>query len=159
MDDREKYPILFPANIRYYTSDCRPKLIAVTTKRKRLDVGDYALAVEPYGCVIERKGSVQELAGNFFTGDRRRAKSALMSLSGSVRTPVLLLDFSLADFYREAKNRPTPGIVVSEILRLARRLNIIILSAGPCRGANIRRDLGAFVVHYMLEDMLHAQEG
>ena len=157
-DDREKYPVLFPEHVRYYTADCKPKLVTVVATRKRLDVGDYCLAAEPHGCVIERKGSVEELAGNFFTADRRRAKSAFLSLVRTVRTPVLLLDFSLADFYRETQNQPTPGLVVSEVLRLARSLGLVVLSLGKCRGPNIRRNLGGFLIHYMLEDMLHAQE-
>jgi len=158
IDDREKYPVLFPENLRYYEAGGRPKLISIATRRSRMTEGDYALEADPFGCVIERKGSVRELAGNFLTADRGRALKAFHRLAAHTRTPILLLDFSISDFYREAQGQPPAGHVASEILRLATSLGLTVISAGPCRGSNIRRNLGAFLAHYMIEDMIHVDK-
>ena len=159
IDDREKFPILFPGYVRWFSDPHSPHLIHVLTEKRRLVVGDYLLHECPDGCVVERKGSAVELAGNLVTSDRRRAVAAFRRLCSRCRRPVLVCDFSISDLQREL--RPgglMPGLVISELMRLLSDLDIGLVMPGPCKGPNVRRDLGALLVHMMLAEMLEPHD-
>ncbi len=157
-DDREKFPILFPAHVRYFTPDRRPHLIHIVPKVKRLPEGDYLLDEAPAGCIVERKGSIQELYSNLIGQDRMRAVSAFRRLSTSCSRPILLLDLSLGDFYRDIPGLPAPGHILSELLRTIRPLGIELLTVGPCKGSNIRTQLGSFIAHLLIEEYVHGRQ-
>lgn len=151
IDDREKYPVLFPPYVRWFDLDGRPHLIRVETTRRRLAVGDYRLASAPEGCVVERKGSLEELAGNLLTRDRRRCLSALLRLVRGCRQPVLLLDFSLPSALNvDGGSGPDPWQVASVLFHQVSSLGLQVFSCGACRGDGIRTRLGASLVMMML---------
>ena len=158
VDDREKYPILFPRSMKYFDKFRKPHLIQLIIRKQRLRFGDYRLACDPRGCVVERKGSVSELANNLLTKDRPRTLRALHRLVKECRTPVLVLDIRLSDFFLNPRtpHQPPPSITICELFRVLQDLGIHLFIPGACKGTIIRRCLGEALVHLMLEDFLNA---
>ena len=153
VDSREHYPLLFPANIRYFYEDGRAKLIKIVTVRKQLKIGDYRMKEFPEGCLVERKGAARELGTNLFSRDKRRCISAIRRLAGACRRPVLLCDFSMSDLYRDDKGL-LAGMVVSGLTRLVAEYRLTLLMLGRCKRSTARTNLGATVVHLMLAEGL-----
>ena len=151
IDSREKFPLLFPANIRYFDESGSPKLIRVETIVTHLPTGDYRMKEFPTGCLIERKGAARELATNLLGPDRRRCLSAIRRLCDSCHRPILLCDFSMADLQRDQPNLPA-GRLVSAVARLVSEYGLTLLIAGPCKRSTYRKQLGATIVHFMLSE-------
>lgn len=93
IDDREKNPLLFPEQTVWSPEPCKTReLLQIETKRVTLDAGDYRLADYPESCVIERKGSLDELAQNLLTKDRTRFANAFIRFVKACRHPVLVVE-------------------------------------------------------------------
>ena len=98
IDTEEKIPLLFPRSIlvaRGGGSD-KPRVVMVETERLRLETGDYTLEGHEATALVERKGSISELAQNLLTADYRRHRAAFARLS-QIPYPYLLLEGSPAD--------------------------------------------------------------
>jgi hypothetical protein len=125
-------------------------LIKVETKKLALPIGDYLLEGFEDARVVERKGSVPELASNFLAGDdRRRAKAAFSRLVKGCRKPTLLLDFQVTQLYTKYKG--PEGLLPSVFFREIEDLGVDLVFGGRCKVAASRRYLGLVVLHMLLE--------
>jgi hypothetical protein len=154
IDSRERYPVLFPANVR--VSDPhrpgRKQLIKVKTETLKLDTGDYRLKEYPECCVIERKGAQRELFKNLFnTRDQIRTAKALRRLSG-MSYPYLLLEVSPASLLstRTAPSGLRPESLCERLSAVIAKYGLNTLWTGKSNSASARRDLGTVLIHLML---------
>jgi hypothetical protein len=101
VDTREKKPLLFPEWIEELDRSKPPASrstlsLRVMSSRVQMAEGDYRLiqhvGVERPPVLIERKGSVFELAKNLLSVDRERAEGAIDRLCALTPHPILLLE-------------------------------------------------------------------
>lgn len=107
---------------------------------------------------VERKGSIDELASNYFTRDRGRMGRAMSRLSG-IQFPYLLLDFSLAKSYNRNKHRPVdPACVMDRVFRDAAERGIRVLwIADANKGATGRALLGERVLRILWSHIMYSE--
>ena len=143
IDSREKYPIPFPATIRLDGHVLQVKPVV----QKRL-VGDYGLACDPQGCVIERKASQRELLQNLFSPDQTRALRAFKRLADNAKHPVLLIEMYPAEFFATRDLEPgfDPEDIVYRLHAVAARFGFSLFMAGR---STDRRILGKHLLHMM----------
>ena len=132
-DTREKKPLLFPRTLSFLDpSHCPTKMRAIRvnihTVKKKLDTADYALDGDLTGTLIERKGSLREIAKNcLHFKDRQRFIHCLERLSGECENPIILLEGSPLTMLRPVEGVPKPYLAVDALLRLIKEYNIGIL--------------------------------
>lgn len=100
-DSREHkgYELPFPDHIQvHFRRSKRPVTIKITVQVDTMPAGDYTLLGFDHIVLVETKRSAREVRDNLLTADFRRASNALEKLSSSTRCPVLVLEFSQADF-------------------------------------------------------------
>jgi ERCC4-type nuclease len=151
VDERENYPLLFPANVKWSPRwGEAPRLIQVVPKKLRMVAGDYALAGKERTALIERKGSLRELQQNLLTKDRARFLRAIAKLVNATKRPYLLLDFSPMDMARPEENVPVPSAVYDALTQVIHSYNLRLWYAGNCKHHLSRRILGEQVVRLLL---------
>jgi hypothetical protein len=155
IDSREKCPILFPPMIELPVTPQRTITVPLTTSRQKLDSGDYSLTIDGLSyaetVVIERKGSLLELASNLMGGtDTDRQHRAFDRLSRSCAYPTLLIEVPLHDFLV-----PKPGHTLSLPLLFHRLVvaslhyNLRLLWVPKPQSLTARRLLGNFILSYL----------
>ena len=154
VDDREKYPLLFPSSVTYYPwRDAREGvLVDVEVTSTTLSVGDYML-MNDRACIIERKGNLQELFHNVMTRDYKRFTSALDRLSEACEFPYLLLEETVAGLLTVAKDLECPEVVVDSFLREIALRNISLLLVGKTESIGGRTRLGEFALRILLSHL------
>lgn len=144
-DTREKRPLLFPKTVSLYG-----RLHQVIVLKRRMDAGDYCLLGLAGVCLIERKGSLNEIRQNFLTVDKHRMKRALDRLCAATGHPVLLLEASPADLLVPTKDIPEPGPILQHLLDECTRRRIEFLFPGKCTFAAKRRMVGELVLRFLV---------
>lgn len=154
VDSRERYPVLFPANV-HISDPCRigrKILIKVKTEVIKLDTGDYRLKEYPNTCVIERKGAQRELFKNLFNQrDMIRSAKAFRRLS-AVEHPYLLLEVSPAALL-STRHTPfglSPETLLERLSGVIAKYDLNTLWTGKSNSSSARRDLGTVLVYLML---------
>ena len=142
-DSREKFVIPFPATVRLNGA-----VLPVQTIRTRMPFGDYRLACDPQGCVIERKASQRELLQNLFSPDQTRALRAFKRLADNAKHPVLLIEMYPAEFFATRDLEPgfDPEDIVYRLHAVAARFGFSLFMAGR---STDRRILGKHLLHMM----------
>jgi hypothetical protein len=163
VDTREKCPLLFPATIEL--SDCsgRTKHVPLSITRRKIGAGDYTLEIEGRCCndlvVVERKGSIRELASNFLDpNDCARQLRSFRLLSDYTLQPALLLEVPLHDFFTQRPADARPNRVPQLLHRLfvaAGHYGLQLLWVPKPGSIQSRRNLGSFIVHYMWSVVSH----
>jgi len=117
VDAREQRPLPLPARFIWHSTRWdRPgtahqfRVIPIVGT---LAWGDYCLKGFERGCVVERKGSLEEVQQNLMSKDRPRFLKALTRLVDNCAYPILLLDFSI----RRSQFVPEPDRVLDELYR------------------------------------------
>lgn len=160
VDDREKYPILFPKYLTIQDQRTgRPRLLRVLVRTTRLPCGDYCLRWAKAKCVIERKASVEELAQNLCSGDWFRQMAAFKRLRKFSAVRYLLIDGSLGDLTRYCKTDtfkaqyqcPDPNIVISRLVHCCIEFGMNLWWIGGGRQAAHRTTLGAVLLNLMIQ--------
>lgn len=164
-DDREKTPLLFPANMvmlddAHPPVDRRSCTVSLTVVKKRLPTGDYALKDFESRVLIERKKHLPELFSNLLTpSGRQRFVAACDRLRSECTHPILILEGTIGHLVRTA--RPTldvdPWLVVDALHRicLERRIQVLYL---PSATPEQRRSVGEEVARLMINGALtHAE--
>lgn len=152
VDSREKYPILFPETTTFFNDrsyNCVPEEYRVKIVEKSMEVGDYALEGFESECVIERKGSVGELHSNLHGKDYARFTRAISRLA-ECSHPILLLDFTPAQFFRTSKYSGNTRQVFDSFFRVVLKHGLHLWWAGGCGHPRVRRILGEQLLHAML---------
>lgn len=97
IDTREQKPPPFPSTLRIVTTPApslRTSRARIFTHRDSLTTADYALLGHEDRALIERKGSLREIASNTLTRDRPRFIRSLDRLATACLYPYLLLEAS-----------------------------------------------------------------
>jgi hypothetical protein len=149
VDSREKTPLLFPATARLWRGD-NPYLVQICVEKIKLDGGDYRLKEYPAACIIERKGSVRELAGNFLTGDSDRQCRAFGRLVDSCSYPLLLLETGPSLLMTATQDCPSPDLLVQRVMQCCMRFHLHLLIAPRVTTPELRRVIGGLAVQTML---------
>lgn len=157
IDSRENYPLLFPQRLRLWVAG-KPRLVRVKTEKRTLKTGDYLLAARPNGCVIERKGSISEIARNLLDPKDKSRASAAFSRLAKCELPVLLLDMTPSDMYRPSRHLQNPEPVIDALWQLASRLKLMVVWGGYCKPPEQRRLLGNNLLRMMLWHMLNVRQ-
>lgn len=159
IDSREKKPLCFPAVLRHYPNrgSSRAKLIPIRSFRVKLPAGDYALKGHRSCCLLERKGSIEEVASNLLTNDYARFRAALERLAASCTYPYLLIDESLARMNRSSWVEQ-PDRVLQFLISETTSLGIRLLWIGGSKRPRAKTVLGATILRIMLVHALSDRE-
>lgn len=124
VDTRERKPLLFPASIAMLDPSSPPHSpkvarVSLTTIKRKLDTGDYALLGYEEDVLVERKGSLREISKNcFHFKDRPRFIRCIERLRDSCKRPYVLLEGSPLEMLRPTKEVPKPYFSVDSLLRI-----------------------------------------
>lgn len=155
-DNREKFPVTFPATLDLHTARNVWHIVKITVKRAALKTGDYYLKDFRSTCLIERKGSMEELIACVAGNDVRRFRNQLDRLAYETVHPYLLLDISLSQLTRNSRHST---ITYSKVIDLAliecTRRKIPVIGPVTARTTNSRRKLGEYLVRLMLSHVLN----
>lgn len=101
------------------------------------------------GTLIERKGSLREVAQNVLSNDRRRFLACIDRLAEAATRPVLFLEGDPASFARAADRDPSLRGALDELLLLLdeRRIEFLLL---PTKGISQRRIAAEWVARRLL---------
>lgn len=153
IDCREKHPLLFPTQLIWSRGRGSREMVAVETVGRQLRFGDYRLAQAPNAVVIERKGSLDEIAQNLLTRDHLRFREAWNRLITGCDYPVLAIDGSIATFDKLRGNYPdsiTPEVVQCALWRWVAVHKVPVIWLGNTTTINTRRAVGAQLLRLML---------
>jgi len=164
-DDREKTPLLFPANMvmlddAHLPCERRSCTVSLTVAKKRLQTGDYALEGFESRVLIERKKHLPELFANLLTPTgRERFVKACDRLRSECAHPILILEGTIGHLVRTARAQldVDPWLVVDALHRicLERRIQILYL---PAATPEQRRSVGEEVARLLINGALtHAE--
>ena len=149
VDTREKKPLPLPKTIVWcqdatFAGGQVGRLIEIRTEPIALYAGDYALKESPKRCIIERKGSINEVRENLCGVDRYRATNAFRKLCETTDNPILALDFPLTQrLYKGERD-----VLFTRLAQLCVEYRLQILSAGG--GVKARHTLSDLVVRVLL---------
>lgn len=156
-DTREQTPLPFPSHLPLLDPSRPPSsrtslTVKLGGRTQKLDAGDYALAGYEEICLIERKGSLRELAKNCLTPDRTRFVAALDRLRASCLRPYLLVEGSLADMSQDP-GIPDWWVALDSLQRLLieRNISMILL---PNKGTIQRRMIGEWVARVLVNNAI-----
>jgi len=164
VDQQEKrgWTLLFPENLQvldpaHLPTKKRTRTVKLNVERTHLPTADYRLKEAPRGVLIERKGSLQEVATNCLTTvGRRRFAAECQRLRAECDAPFVLLEGSHPDLLRPTSFNKTPELALDALLRLLWEWGIQMLVL-PRNTEPQRRALGVWVAHLLITgDVAHA---
>lgn len=149
IDTREKRPLLFPAFLR------TPKeTFIVETHRVCLPAGDYRLRNYPDVSIVERKGSVEELAKNLLTADSKRQSRAFAKLLAACSKPYLLIEAPISSIMQKPSHPERldyePYFLLHALTTMIARTNLSVLWTGRTQAQDTRRRVGTLVASLLL---------
>lgn len=130
----------------------------VRTQRKVLPAGDYALAGFEDRCIIERKGSLKELAQNLLSDDWERANRAFGKLASATENPYLMLECTPAELRTAERYVQEPERVVDALAALIERFGFRLLLCGSVKTVQQKRTVGELMTRLMLAHAYHKVE-
>lgn len=156
VDDREKDPVLFPVNITWYPSRNGKDVcqVQVVTERKRLRTGDYFLKHFRSTCIVEKKGSLDEVKDNVLGAGTKRFHAQLDRLRTATRYPYLLLTESFSKMTSPTRWCKDPMRAIGHLLTECTRRNIHLLWIGGAHAPRARVRLGEALIRIMLTHAL-----
>jgi ERCC4-type nuclease len=153
VDNREKKPLPFPEHISVWGRDqwCKQQVVGLRTRSVRMDVGDYM--VEGGGLVVERKGSLREVAQNTMSRDRNRFLAALDRLKDSAeRAAVVLEETPSSIAQQESRNQKVQGAIDALMDELiVRDISLILVQSKTLAQ---RRDAARLVARLLIAGAL-----
>ncbi len=153
-DTREQFPLLFPEIIQIGHPELTYKKIPIAVKHERikLDCGDYRLKEYPRDCIVERKASQLEIWKNLNEShDRIRQAKAFRKLVASCEHPVLLVEASPQELFRDDPHIKNPELVAHRLsLAIAKYGFHVMFLPWKSRCAATRRKAGHLILHLMM---------
>ena len=159
-DTREQVPLTFPQHLVMLDPRRPPTLkkrmtVRVHVIEKALDAGDYALEGHKDLVVVERKGSLREVAFNCLNpADRSRFLAALGRLSESCRYPVLFLEGNPAVIQRQIDTDLDMACAVDALQRVLRGYGVEFLLYSTTTDA-ARKAAGQWIARLLINGVLH----
>ena len=167
IDNREKDPLPMPAFIPWFLGrELKPHIIKITTKASKLGAGDYAIEGNHQFAIIERKGSLRELASNFLSADWPRFQKAIEKFVDATDHPILLVEGGYSDLtsYSGVSPQasrfqlPDPHCVLDILNRIVVRYNLQLTITGPTNTIAQRRMVGEFALRMLLNHTYETAE-
>tara|TARA_Y100001938_G_scaffold147441_1_gene228642 strand:+ start:154 stop:672 length:519 start_codon:yes stop_codon:yes gene_type:complete len=158
-DTREKKPLKFPGNIRILDDKTLPTskktvLVRIRVVKQALETGDYLLQGFESCTMIERKGSLREIAQNCLTKkDRPRFVRCLERMRDACEDPVLLLEGTPLEMARVSKHVPEPAAAVDALMRLLNEYGIRLFLL-PTQTVSHRRASGEWALRLLINGAL-----
>lgn len=155
-DTREKCPLLFPSHLvlldpKYNGGYGKTLTMPLHVVRQTLKTGDYVLQGYERSVLIERKGSISELAKNIFNpDDRARFIRELVRLREECAHPIVLFEGSLKKLLTPTARVQTPGPVVDSLLRLLAEYRVEFHTFDPGTTPDGRRRMGELVARLLV---------
>lgn len=161
-DDREKKPLIFPSHLICADENLRQCTVRLTTKKERLDAAhpelakaDYYIRGHPHAVVIERKGSIAEVATNTLVPRRRRNFiDELAYLADHCSRPVLLFEGTARSLLATSRHCPNPEVACDALLDLLLRYRIGFLLL-PNGSSACRRATGELAARLLIRGTLN----
>lgn len=149
VDSREKKPLTLPSELMVDTGLVRPSLVQVRSVVSRMETADYAIQGLERLALIERKGSLREIAGNVLTKDVKRFTDELVRLRDHCRYPMLMAEGTLSEYLTPTKDVPFPGPTLDRLLRMLRQHEVHFLLL-PASTISTRRAVGELLVRQLI---------
>lgn len=163
VDSREQYPLLFPANLKLDPQMARPgrrKIVSVSTEKIKLPTADYRLKEFPHHCLIERKGSAEELAKNIYDyQDSKRQARSFARMASEAAWPYLLLELTPNSLLsmRASDLVPDPEDLLRKLTAVCFKYNFSVIWSTRPRTVPSRRVLGTAMLHLMASAALYGK--
>ena len=153
-DTREKKPLVFPHHITLLDDTKDPLSLktcvsTLETVRQKMDAGDYTLQGFEDRMLVERKGSIREVATNCLDRrDRTRFLAATQRLIDSCSRPILLLEGSPSQLFKAKLDVPVEAAVDALIrVLVAYKIELLLL---PTSSSAQRRACGEWVARLLI---------
>lgn len=158
IDKQEKDPLLFPDTLLWTPPNSKVVLSRVKTEVVVLPYGDYRLKSWKTGCVVERKGSLDEVATNLCSAhDKARFWKAWNRFLDHSTHPILFLDWPISrcQLRHFKSSRETTETVMSKLWDLIYRSgfherNGIVIWGGYNKTVQSRVAAGAELLRLIL---------
>jgi len=152
VDSREKRPLLFPSTLKVWTRN-KGQLVQVETRVAKLDAGDYLLEGHEGKAVIERKGSVRELAQNLLSGDQRRQGRAFRRLAESCKHPYLFLHTTATSMLGRNEWNEDPDRLIQKLAWVLDKFGFHFMLVPLTSSAASRRLVGTVALNLLVGHM------
>lgn len=158
VDDREKQPLIFPANMQLLSPQWpavdSTQVVRLQTESVRMTTGDYAIKGKEWACIIERKKNLDEIAQNLLNPKRRQLFVAeLERLREGCRYPVLFFEGSAATLLTPTKRTESPHKVADAFVRFMARYGVQTVFA-PMSTVAQRRQAGEYAARILIAGVL-----
>ncbi len=151
IDRNEQKALRFSKTIKWYKGrGATGQTVIVRTERKVLPAGDYCLKGEAESCLIERKGSLQELSQNLLSEDYTRAMDAFQRLSDTTANPYLVVECAAAELRTPTRWCQEPARIVDSLCGLMERFGFRLILCGKCVDVKQKRTVGDLMLRLML---------
>ena len=146
---------MFPSTLCFLDDQLPPTKLKSTTVRVQvveatMKTGDYALMGHESDVLVERKGSLREVAGNCLTKDgRRRFIAQVDRLREECKKPYLMLEGTPQDLLKPCRNVPKPFLALDAFQRILMERGVPILLL-PGNTVSARRALGEWVARLLI---------
>lgn len=153
-DQREKTPLIFPEHLVVLKDSDQPTrgathTVRITTERRTIAEGDYALAGCEHLGLVERKAHMKELMENCLSDDRPRFLRSIERLAASCKYPLLLLEGDPFYLLSPDAHFKDPAIAFDALTRILAKHRIswaVVSTNTPSR----RRVVGEMVARYLI---------
>lgn len=148
VDNREKRPLTFPTHL-VVAGRTGPETVRLHQQSATLSAGDYCLSGFENRVLIERKGSIMEIASNVMGSDRPRFLKALDKLAAACSHPHVLVEGIPSELLRESKRVPNPHHAISLFQKFLfeRNIQLIFLPSGTILN---RQMVGSWAAHLLI---------
>jgi hypothetical protein len=109
-------------------------------------------------CIIERKGSIRELAANMLSDDWARAQDAFKRLADATAHPYLMIECTPADLRTRSRYVEEPDRVVDALSALIEKLDLRLLLCGRVSTIKQKRTVGELMLRLMLAHAYQREE-
>ena len=158
-DSREKKPLIFPETLSFLDTSKPPwhrksVRVRIRVQSHPLKTGDYCLLDHEDNVLIERKGTLREVAGYCLRKDGcRRFISQIDRLKSECQKPFLLLEGTPVDLQRPTKYVENPGLALDSFHRILfeRQVPLILL---PSATTTARRAVGEWTARLLINGAL-----
>ena len=159
-DDREKKPLLFPTALRILDPSQPPlkrraATVGLVVEKGRYLTGDYLLKGHEHRMIVERKGHLDEVAGNCLTvSGRRKFVAECERLREACQRPVLLLEGTPRELAaRRSYSKIDPDLARDALQRLCLEYGIEMVLL-PNVGTSNRREVGKWIAALLVNSAL-----
>jgi ERCC4-type nuclease len=153
-DDRENKPLLFPDYLCLLAPGSRKRgvTIGLTVEKRRMKTADYLLVESPRRIIVERKGSLTEVAQNCLTlTGRAKFVDCCKRLRDACDHPYILLEGTIDRLVRTARTYTVddPWLAVDAFQRLSIEYGVPIIFL-PSTSQVQRKAVGQYIAHLLV---------